>query len=143
MEFLKNNPIKDFVKDEIIDKLGNYKGFNEKVYIPSLEYDLFNAENQDGNFFEDDETAKNFIDNNFKYLREIFEEIRFEFDSDYTNKILLDIFDKPNRVAVVIVLEVATHILNECETIQKYWDEDEIVLTDELIDKLMSEVEKV
>lgn len=143
MEFLKNNPVKDFVKDEIIDKLGNYKGFNEKIYISDLSYDLFNAENQDENFFEDDETAKNFIDNNFKYLREIFEEFRFDFDCDYVNDILLDIFDKPNRVAVVIVLEVARYILIECQTIQKYWDEDEIVLTDELINKLMSEVEKV
>ena len=44
---------------------------------------------------------------------------------------------------VDIVLEVADYILYECKTIKDLWDKGEITLTDEIIDKIISEIEKV
>lgn len=140
MSYLENNPIKDFVADAITDKLDGLKGYNETHYPCDLAYELFEGENVDGVYFYDNYTAKKWINKNFEYIGEIAEEFKNNFDADYANKILLDIFDNPDRFVVCIVLEVASYLISRCETVDKLWN-DEITLTDEIIDQLIKEIE--
>ena len=79
------------------------------------------------------------VNKNFEYIGEIAEEIKFQFDAEYSNKILLDIFDNPDRFIVVIVLEVASYLISRCDTADKYWN-DEITLTDEILNNLIEEI---
>lgn len=142
MNYLENNPIKEFVKGKIIDKLEDLKGFEEQHYMCDLSYTLFESENVNGAYFCSNYTAKEWVNKNFEYIGEIAEEIKFQFDSDYANKILLDIFDNPDRLIVVIVLEVASYLISRCETADKYWNEN-ITLTDEILNNLIEEIEEL
>lgn len=139
MEYLKNNPIKEFVKDELIYRLEELKGFNENKYIDDLGYSLFETENINGAYFSNSKTAKEWVNEHFPYIREIAEEIRFQFDADYANKVLLDVFNDPDRLIVVIVLEVANYLISRCETSEKYWNYT-ITLTDEILNNLIEEI---
>lgn len=142
MNYLENNPIKEFVKEEIIEKLEDLKGYEESHYMCDLGYTLFESENVSGAYFSDSNTAKKWVNKNFEYIGEIAEEIKFQFDFDYANKILLDVFDNPDRFVVVIVLEVASYLISRCSTADKYWNE-EITLTDEIINRLIEELKKL
>lgn len=142
MNYLENNPIKEFVKREIIKKLKDLKGCEEQCYLCDLSYTLFEAENIDGAYFYDDYEARKWINKNFEYIGEIVEEIRFQFDPDYANKILLYVFDNPDRFIVVIVLEVASYLMSRCGTVDKYWN-DEITLTDEILNNLIKEIKEI
>ncbi len=142
MNYLENNPIKEFVKEEIIEKLEDLKGYEESHYMCDLGYTLFESENVSGAYFSDSNTAKKWVNKNFEYIGEVAEEIKFQFDSDYANKILLDVFDNPDRFVVVIVLEVASYLISKCDTADKYWNE-EITLTDEIINRLIEELKKL
>ena len=142
MNYLKNNPIKEFVKGEIIERLADLKGYEENQYICDLGYTLFESENVNGAYFCNNYTAKEWVNKNFEHIGEIAEEIKFQFDSDYANKILLDIFDNPDRLIVVIVLEVASYLISKCETAEKYWDH-KTNLTDEILNNLIEEIEEL
>lgn len=139
MNYLENSPIKEFVKGEIIDRLEELKGFNENKCIDDLSYSLFESENVNGAYFCNNYTAKKWVNKNFEHIREIAEEIKFQFDSDSANKILLDVFDNPDRFIVVIVLEVANYLISRCDTADKYWN-DETTLTDEILNNLIEEI---
>ena len=79
---------------------------------------------------------------NFEHIREIAEEIKFQFDSDYANKILLDVFNDSDRFIVVIVLEVASYLISRCDTADKYWN-DETTLTDDILNNLIEEIKEL
>ena len=142
MNYLENSPIKEFVKEEIIERLEDLKGYEESHYICDLSYTLFESENVNGAYFCSNYTAKEWVNKNFEYIGEIAEEIKFQFDSDYANKILLDIFDNPDRFIVVIVLEVASYLISRCDTAEKYWDH-ETTLTNEILNNLIEEIEEL
>lgn len=142
MNYLENNPIKEFVKEEIIKKLEDLKGYEGSHYMCDLGYTLFESENVSGAYFSNSSIAKEWVNENFKYIGEIAEEIKFQFDSDYANKILLDVFYNSDRFIVVIVLEVASYLISRCSTADKYWNE-EITLTDEIINRLIEELKKL
>ena len=142
MNYLENSPIKEFVKGEIIERLEDLKGYEESHYICDLSYTLFESENVNGAYFCNNYTAKEWVNKNFEYIGEIAEEIKFQFDAEYSNKILLDIFDNPDRFIVVIVLEVASYLISRCATADKYWN-DEITLTDEILNSLTHEINEL
>ena len=142
MNYLENSPIKEFVKGEIIERLEDLKGYEESHHICNLSYTLFESENVIGAYFCSNYTAKEWVNKNFEYIGEIAEEIKFQFNSDYANKILLDIFDNPDRFIVVIVLEVASYLISMCDTADKYWN-NEITLTDEILNNLIEEIEEL
>ena len=105
-------------------------------------YTLFESENVNGAYFCNNYTAKEWVNKNFEHIGEIAEEIKFQFDSDYANKILLDVFDNPDRLIVVIVLEVSSYLISRCQTAEKYWNE-KTTLTDEILDNLIKEIKKL
>ena len=139
MNYLENNPIKNFVKGEIIEWLEDLKGYEESHYLCDLGYTLFESENVNGAYFCSNYTAKKWVNKNFEHVREIAEEIKFQFGADYANKVLLDVFNDSDRFIVVIVLEVASYLISRCETADKYWN-DEITLTDDILNNLIEEI---
>lgn len=142
MNYLENNPIKNFVKREIIERLEDLKGYEESHYICDLGYTLFEPENVNGAYFCSNYTAKKWVNKNFEYIGEVAEEIKFQFDSDYASKVLLDVFDNPDRFIVVIVLEVANYLISRCDTADKYWN-DETTLTDDILNNLIDEIKEL
>ena len=139
MNYLENNPIKNFVKGEIIERLEDMKEYEESHYLCDLGYTLFESENVNGAYFCSNYTAKKWVNKNFEHIREIAEEIKFQFGADYANKVLLDVFNDSDRFIVVIVLEVASYLISRCETADKYWN-DEITLTDDILNNLIEEI---
>lgn len=142
MNYLENNPIKNFVKGEIIERLEDLKGYEESHYLCDLGYTLFESENVNGAYFCSNYTAKKWVNKNFEHVREIAEEIKFQFGADYANKVLLDVFNDSDRFIVVIVLEVASYLISRCNTADKYWN-DEITLTDEILNNLIEEIKEL
>ena len=142
MNYLKNNPIKEFVKGEIIERLADLKGYKENQYICDLGYTLFESENVNGAYFCNNYTAKKWVNKNFEHIGEIAEEIKFQFDAEYANKILLDVFDNPDRLIVVIVLEVSSYLISRCQTAEKHWNKN-ITLTDKILDNLIKEIKEL
>lgn len=140
MEYLFYNEIKDFVIDILLDKLENLKGENYKSYSCDLAYNLFEKENVNGVYFYNNYKATEFIKNHFEDLGEIIEELSFQFDKEFVNKLVIDIFDNPDRFCVVVFIEVASYLLGQCEIIDNLWNE-EIILTSNKINKIKKELE--
>lgn len=105
-------------------------------------WSLFESENICGVYFFNNYNARNWLKEHFDDLNEIIEELKFQFDDKYYNKILLDFFNNPNRFIVFIVLEVSSYLMGKCKTIDKNWN-DEIILSNELVNTLISELKQV
>ena len=146
--YLKNSKIKDFVKSEIVCKLedfsidNNYNYECTQVYACDLAYKLFENENIDGSFFYDTIQAKKWLSEHFDDLSEIIEELQFQFDEDFCNKILLDFFKNPDCFIVVVVLEVANYLLGQCKYINENWNND-ITLTNDIIDIICQQLDEL
>lgn len=142
--YLENNKIKDFVKSEIVRKLEDFENYicDDYVYACDLAYELFENENIDGSFFYDTIQAKKWLSEHFDDLSEIIEELQFQFDEDFCNKILLDFFKNPDCFIVVVVLEVANYLLGQCKYINENWD-NKITLTNDIIDTICLQVDEL
>lgn len=145
MSYLSCNRIKDFVVDEIIDKLNQCnvaEGLEESHYGSVLAYNLFSCERGSEAYFMDNEEASKWIDKYRRYISEVMEEISFTTDKNFLNDILIKSFDYPDYLIMFIVCEVAEALLSHCKTIQDNWD-NEIVLTEEVIEKLIEELKEI
>lgn len=128
---------KDIIK-RIIDRLYDYE--DTKVYACDLAYSLFESENIDGTFTYSSYEAKEWIKNNFDEIGEVWEELKFQFGSEY----LMDFnpFDNPEKFMVLVILESASYILGQCKTVQDNWD-NEMTLTKENIKKIEKELKEL
>lgn len=128
---------KDIIK-RIIDRLYDYE--DTKVYACDLAYSLFESENIDGTFTYSSYEAKEWIKNNFDEIGEVWEELKFQFGSEY----LMDFnpFDNPEKFMVLVILESASYILGQCKTVQNNWD-NEMTLTKENIKKIEKELKEL
>lgn len=145
MRYLSCNRIKDFVVDEIIDKLNQCnvaEGLEESHYGSVLAYNLFSCERDSEAYFMNNEEAAKWIDKYRRYISEVMEELNLRFDKDFINDILIKSFDYPDYLVMLIICEVSEALLSHCKTIKDNWD-NEIVLTEEVIDKLIEEVKEV
>ena len=113
-----------------------------QVYACDLAYKLFENENINASFFYDTIQAKKWLSEHFDDLSEIIEELQFQFDKDFCNKIMLDFFNNPDCFIVVIVLEVASYLLGQCKYINENWD-DEIILTNDVIDTICQQLDEL
>lgn len=135
MENLKNDII-----ERIVNKLYDYEGV--KSYACDLSYTLFEGENMDGSFTYNTYEAKEWIKANYDEIGEVLEELKFNFDSDYFNNILIDCFNNPERFMVVIILEAASYILSRCKLIDDNWN-DEIILNKKNIKTLEKQLKEL
>lgn len=141
MEYLKNNEIKNIMIDSIINKLEDYK--DTESYACDLAYILYEVENADGYIFSyytrDNE---DFIKKYWDDLPEILNELKWNFDYEYFNEILINIFENPCRFVLIVCLEVASYILGQCKLIEDNWN-DKITLNKKNINILKKQLEEM
>lgn len=135
MGYLENNSIKEYVINQLIDKLNDYEDIEE--YGCDLAHKLYEDENADGAIFYSTYESKEWIKEHFEDLDEIIEELNFQFDSDYMAK--FNPFNEPDRFVLIIVTEVASYLLGCCKTIENNWN-NKFKLTKNKINKIIKEL---
>lgn len=138
MGYLENNKIKEYVIDQLIDKLYDYE--DVESYGCDLAYTLYEGENADGSITYSTYEAKQWISKYFDDLDEIVEELNFQFGKDFMAN--YNPFENPERFMVVIVIEVASYLLGQCKTIEKNWN-NEFKLIKSKINKIKKELEEL
>lgn len=126
------------IKDWLIDELEERKGENLEVYPEDLAYILTDYINTNGSVHYSAWKASQFIKDNFYTFGELIEYVKDNYDMDL-NPML-----EPEKAEVIAYIEGVNYLLNNLETLQKEIDKSEyeqIVLTDELIDEMIKELE--
>lgn len=140
MKYLENNSIKDEVIKDLQEKLKEYE--NTISYGCDLSYTLFESYNVDGSITYNRYRAEMWIKNNWDNFGEILEELKFQFDSNYFKDTIISMWDNPEQFMVIIYLAVADYLLSRCSFIDKNWDE-EIVLTSDNIELISNQLEEL
>lgn len=120
--------MKSEIINRIIDKLYDYE--DSKVYACDLAYTLFEGENVDGSFTYSRHEAKEWIKNNFEDIAEVYEELAFEFGTNFMKN--YNLFENPEKFMVLIIIESAGYIIGRCKYIEDNWNE-EITLSKKVI----------
>jgi len=124
----------DFISDlkvTICERLNDYEGVNS--YGCNLAYTLFEGENANGSVFCNTYKTKEFIKENFDLFGDLLE------DWSANTGEQLDPFNEPEKCHVILLLESASHLLGECKTIEKTWN-NSVTLTPAFIKKVAKEV---
>ena len=122
------------LRNTIIDRLNDYKGSN--VYGSDLAYTLFEEENANGSVLCNTYLTKEFIKNNFDLFADFSEYYKDNFGES------LDIFAEPEKAHVILLLESASIVLSQLETVNEFWN-DSKELTEELINSIVEELNKL
>lgn len=138
MEYLENNSIKDFCIEQLIDKLYDYE--DTENYGCDLGYALYEGENADGVIFYSTYQSKQWITEHFEDLDEIVEELNFQFGTEYMAK--FNPFSEPDKFVLIIVMEVASYLIGQCKTVQRYWDKS-FKLTKSKIESIVKELKEM
>ena len=133
MEYLKNNKIKNEVIKKLIVKLDDYK--DTTVYASDLAYTLFEEYNVDGSITYSIYEAKKWISSNFDDLSEIVDEIQYE------GLEVPNIFNEPEKFMVIIYLEVANYLLDQCQIIADNWN-NKLILNNNIIKIIKKELKE-
>lgn len=124
-----------FCKDKIIDELQNYAG--NEYYACDLGYTLTEDINADGSFTYSRELAKEYIKEWWDDASDYWEYEQMSFGEHTHNP-----FDNPEAYLVCMVVEGVSHILSQCEIIDKAWN-DKIKLTKKNIKTITEQVEEI
>lgn len=127
----QNNDFITDLKEMICDRLNDYAGSN--VYCCDLSYTLFEGENANGSVFCSTYKTVEFIKENLDLFGELLEHWNDETGEQ------LNPFSEPKKCHVILLLESASHLLGECPTIERKWN-DSVKLTPAFIKKLAREV---
>ena len=130
--------MKNEIIGRIIDKLNDYE--ESEVYSCDLAYTLFEDENIDGTFTYNTYEAKEWIKSNWEEIGEVWEELNFQFDSEFMNK--NNPFENPESFMVIIILESASYLLSCCEFIDKHWN-DKITLSKKNIKTITNQLKEL
>ena len=136
MKYLKNNSIKDFVKEIIKEELENYK--DTTTYGCDLSYTLLEGYNIDGVYFYNNYKATAFIKEHFDEFGEVVEEISFNLDSEN----IPNVFDEPDKFCVICFIEIASYLLSQCKYVDDNWNNN-ITLNEKTIEIIKKELGKV
>lgn len=128
--FKENNAVED-VKQDIIEKLNDYKG--GIYYGCDLAYKLFEGDNANGSVFCNTYKTEQYIKANWDLFGELVEHYKANFGET------LNPFSEPEKAHVIFELEAAQAILSQCQIIDKHWN-DKIELTEKNIKKITKEV---
>ena len=118
MNYLKNNSIKEYVINQLLNKLDDYE--DTECYGADLGYTLYEGENIDGVIFYSTYESKEWIKKYFEDLDEIIEELNFQFGADYMSK--FNPFSEPDKFVLIVVMEVASYLIGQCKTVEKNWN---------------------
>lgn len=122
------------IKEFVIDQLESWKGGNLQVYIPDLDYELTEEINIKGSVHYSAYKAKEFIKENFEIFSDLIELTYNEYGT------VVNPFLEPEQAEVWAYIEGTKFLLSRLEVLQEI-GENEITLTDELIDKIIEELE--
>ena len=140
MKYLENNSIKNEIIEDLQEKLKDYE--DTTIYGCDLAYTLFESYNIDGTITYNRYRAEMWIKNNWDNIGEVLEELKFQFDDSYFKDIVYDIWNNPERFMVIVYLEVASYLLSQCLFVDKKWNE-EIVLTSDNIELISNQLEEL
>ena len=134
MKELKNK-LKNYMLKEMKDKLYDYENLEE--YSCDLGYKLFEYANCDGTYTYSTYEAKEWIKEYWDDIGDVVEEIKFQMGSDN----IPNVFDRPERFMVVIMLELSSYMLGNCPFIEANWN-NEIILSKENIEIIIRELQE-
>jgi hypothetical protein len=123
--------LRDYIITETIENLKELEGL--EVYGADLAYKIFESANVDGSYTYSTYKAKQWIKSYFDELGEIVEELKNN-GLDAPNP-----FDEPEKFHVVILLEGASYLIGQCQTVNEFWDEEK-TLTKKIINKICKEL---
>ena len=124
-----------YCKDFIIDNLEGYK--NNYIYMCDLGNYITEGINVDGSATYSTYEAKEYIKEWFDEAGEV-----YQYQKDNYGECLHNPFEHPEAFHVCMIIEGVNNILNQCETIQKYCN-DEKELNKKLINKIIKEVKQI
>ena len=122
------------LRNNIIERLNDYKG--STVYGHDLAYTLFEDANTNGTVLYSTFLTKEFIKNHF----DLFADFSGYYKDNFGE--VLDVFEKPERAHVILLLEAAKMVLSNLDTIKQFGD-DSKELTDELINAIIEELSEL
>lgn len=126
------------IKDWLIDELEERKGENLEVYPEDLAYILTDYINTNGSIHYSAWKSSQFIKDNFYTFGNLIEYVKDNYGMDL-NPML-----EPEKAEVIAYIEGVGWLLANVKAIEKAVEESEteqIVLTDELIDEIIKELE--
>jgi hypothetical protein len=124
----------EYCKDFIKDRLPLFEGYD--VDTCDLGIEITDEINVNGSITHSYEDAKDYIHEWFEEAAEYWEFEKLNFGEHLHNP-----FDNPEAYMVCMVIEGVRAILGDCKTISDNWN-DEIALTKETIEKILSEVDE-
>lgn len=135
-----NKAKKDYVtycKDFAIDSLNEMKGCENNQDAADLGNTITESINIDGSATYSTYEAKEYIKEWWNEAAQV-----YEYQKDNYGECSQNPFESPEAYHVIMIIEGVNNIMNQCDTIQKNWNEN-IELTDEILDTLIKEVEAV
>lgn len=139
----KLNTLENEVREMIIQKLKYFENnYDDDIYGCNLSIAIFEEENTNETFFSYTIESVDFIKRHVEFIGEIYNRIRDESGSDFSNRVAHDLFDYPDRFVCVIILTVANNLINQLDFINNCWD-DEIKLDTETVDKIIKELKEL
>lgn len=128
--------LKNFVIDEMIDKLYDMEGRTE--YGCDLGYAIFESANIDGTYTYNTQESIEWIGEYFSEIGTIVEDII----ASMGENVLPNLFNNPEAFQVAIMLEVSFQLIAQCPSTMKNLD-DGIELTKETIDTIVKELKEL
>ena len=122
------------LRNNIIERLNDYKG--STVHGHDLAYTLFEDVNTNGTVLYSTFLTKEFIKNHF----DLFADFSGYYKDNFGE--VLDVFEKPERAHVILLLEAAKMVLSNLDIIKQFGD-DSKELTDELINAIIEELSEL
>ena len=130
------NELEKWVMGEMIDKLAEFKGV--KAYPSDLAYMLFEEANCNGSYTFSTFEAVQWCNKYFEQLGNVVEDYHDEFGVTPSNAFLF-----PERFQVEIILFLAPHLVELSAYVNDHInDDDEFILTDEVIEVIAKEWEE-
>jgi len=126
----------ELMKGFAIEALENYRGMDESVYSCDLSGELTMEINNNGSVSFSTFKAKEFIKKYYDEMGEVVEYCKDNFE------MTLNPFSEPETAEVMMYITYVESLVNRLPTIDAEWNE-QIELSDEMIDTLISEIESV
>lgn len=137
MKYLPNGTIKEFAKTETINRLKNFKNYKFVDKIEDLSYFLFPVEYITGSYFDDNEKAKKFINDNLDEVCEIVKQINPEIDINRDKEALNNFLNHADSLIVAILIQSANYLITHCDIAHGFIG---MFVTDEKINEMIEEI---
>ena len=125
----------EYVKDFIVDNLPEYEG--KEVYACDLAYTITEGINVDGSATYSRQKAVDYIKEWFDEAAEV-----YQYQVENYGQASQNPFENPEAWMVCMIIEGVSAVFSQCTVIDNNWN-NEIELTEEIIKKILEEVQEV